>query len=246
VRKAAGLTQAELAKRLGIANPTLSKYERGHRVPDAGLLCRLAHVLGCDPGWLLTGHGRQQRPASLEVYGKLLEAPGQEPVYLTSRGLMPLKKLAALKGLTPQEFEHHWVQEAPGVFDTFVRVSIYPLAAAGQRKALCGPQPSGSVVLPLEMARPEVKVVRVLGKAMEPTILEGAVVGVDTRDKSLQSGRLYALWLEAEGAVLRRLFVEAKKVCLKADNPLFPPLHIDKEYLKEILLGRVAWVLQWV
>ncbi|MGB9892556.1 XRE family transcriptional regulator [Thermodesulfovibrio yellowstonii] len=50
-----GLTQEELARRLGIAYPTLSKYENGHRIPDANLLSHLAKELDCDPGWLLIG-----------------------------------------------------------------------------------------------------------------------------------------------------------------------------------------------
>ncbi len=55
VRVKAGLTQGELARRLGIAYPTLNKYERGHRTPDARLLSQIAKLLACDPGWLLTG-----------------------------------------------------------------------------------------------------------------------------------------------------------------------------------------------
>lgn len=54
-RKKAGLTQVNLAGKLGIAYPTLNKYERGHRIPDASLLNRMANVLGCSPGWLLSG-----------------------------------------------------------------------------------------------------------------------------------------------------------------------------------------------
>jgi SOS-response transcriptional repressor LexA len=53
----AGLSQGELAKRLGIAYPTLSKYEQGHRTPDSVLLGRIAKMLGCDPGWLLAIEG---------------------------------------------------------------------------------------------------------------------------------------------------------------------------------------------
>lgn len=56
-RKKAGLTQVNLARKLGIAYPTLNKYERGHRIPDASLLNRMANILGCSPGWLLSGEG---------------------------------------------------------------------------------------------------------------------------------------------------------------------------------------------
>ncbi|RJQ50079.1 MAG: XRE family transcriptional regulator [Nitrospiraceae bacterium] len=63
----AGLSQGELAGKLGIAYPTLSKYEQGHRTPDSILLGKIAAILGCDPGWLLADEGERQagypRPA---------------------------------------------------------------------------------------------------------------------------------------------------------------------------------------
>ncbi len=54
-RKAMKLTQEKLAKKLGIAYPTLNKYENGHRTPDAELLSMMSTILDCDPGWLLSG-----------------------------------------------------------------------------------------------------------------------------------------------------------------------------------------------
>lgn len=54
-RKGKKLTQEKLAKILGIAYPTLNKYENAHRTPTADLLAKTAAVLECDPGWLLSG-----------------------------------------------------------------------------------------------------------------------------------------------------------------------------------------------
>jgi len=54
-RNMANLTQEELAKRLNLSHPTLNKYEKGHRIPDAEFICRVAEILNCDPGFLLTG-----------------------------------------------------------------------------------------------------------------------------------------------------------------------------------------------
>lgn len=44
-----GITQEELAQRLGISYPTLSKYENEHRIPDAILLSHMAKELDCNP-----------------------------------------------------------------------------------------------------------------------------------------------------------------------------------------------------
>lgn len=47
-RKAARLSQGELASALGLHKQTLSNYERGTRVPDANVLARIAELTRCD------------------------------------------------------------------------------------------------------------------------------------------------------------------------------------------------------
>lgn len=52
LRTAAGMTQAELADRVGVAQAALSRYESGLREPDDGTLARLADALGVTPGFM--------------------------------------------------------------------------------------------------------------------------------------------------------------------------------------------------
>lgn len=54
-RKKVGLTQGQLAEKIGIAFQTLNKYEKGHRLPDAEILRQIAIITGVDAGWLLIG-----------------------------------------------------------------------------------------------------------------------------------------------------------------------------------------------
>ncbi len=75
VRVKAGLTQAELAKKLGITYPTVNKYERGHRIPDAALLSHMAKLFTCDPGWLLTGETALHVMASVPKAISVVQIP---------------------------------------------------------------------------------------------------------------------------------------------------------------------------
>lgn len=59
-RKSKGFTQKVLAQKLNISLPTMNHYETRKRVPSSDLLAKLAGVVGCDPGWLLTGEGAQR------------------------------------------------------------------------------------------------------------------------------------------------------------------------------------------
>jgi putative transcriptional regulator len=45
-REAAGLTQGELAERIGVSRKTINTVERGHYVPSTVLALRLSKALG--------------------------------------------------------------------------------------------------------------------------------------------------------------------------------------------------------
>ena len=59
-RKSRGFTQKNLAEILNISLPTMNHYETGKRVPGSDFLARLAKVVECNPGWLLSGEGEMQ------------------------------------------------------------------------------------------------------------------------------------------------------------------------------------------
>ena len=44
-RKTVGMTQAELAEKMGLDQPTIANYERGHRAINVTDLPRLAEIL---------------------------------------------------------------------------------------------------------------------------------------------------------------------------------------------------------
>ena len=55
LRKQRGLTQAELAERIGVTDKAVSRWERGKGFPDITLLPPLAQVLGTSVTELLAG-----------------------------------------------------------------------------------------------------------------------------------------------------------------------------------------------
>ncbi len=54
-RKQKGLTQAQLAEKLGITNRAVSKWETGNSVPDVSLMLDLCEILGISANELLCG-----------------------------------------------------------------------------------------------------------------------------------------------------------------------------------------------
>ena len=59
-RKSKGFTQKYLAEKMNISLPTMNHYETGKRIPGSDFLARLAKVVDCNPGWLLSGEGDMQ------------------------------------------------------------------------------------------------------------------------------------------------------------------------------------------
>ena len=52
-REAKGLSQAELGRMLGVAGPTVHRYESNDRRPDPDMLVRLAELFGVSVDYLL-------------------------------------------------------------------------------------------------------------------------------------------------------------------------------------------------
>ena len=63
-RKAVGLTQKELAARLGVTNKAVSKWETGGGLPDVGMLKQLCRILEISVDELLDGEQRGTRGGS--------------------------------------------------------------------------------------------------------------------------------------------------------------------------------------
>ncbi|APC08571.1 helix-turn-helix domain-containing protein [Neomoorella thermoacetica] len=97
LREEKGLTQIELAKKLSLANSTISQYEANKRTPDPPTLQRLADFFGVSIDYLL---GRTNTPV---IHNK---KPDEEATRLFAR----------LSGLTPEGREKvlrelEWIEE---------------------------------------------------------------------------------------------------------------------------------------
>lgn len=61
-REAAGMTQAQLAKRLGVKTNTVAMWEDDRNEPRANRLQMMAGLMNVSMGWLLSGIGEGARP----------------------------------------------------------------------------------------------------------------------------------------------------------------------------------------
>lgn len=65
MRARAGLTQRQLAERMGKPQSMIARWERGHDVPRLDSLVAIAHACGVELDLTLRGHVKQRQPSRL-------------------------------------------------------------------------------------------------------------------------------------------------------------------------------------
>lgn len=80
LRNDKGLLQQELAKKMCVTRSTVSRWESGHRLPDAVMISRLAEVLDVDANILLTAAQSNERPNVIMVDDRKIILTGGLPI----------------------------------------------------------------------------------------------------------------------------------------------------------------------
>lgn len=213
-------TQVELADVLDIRQSSISDAKRRNSVP-ADWYMKLFEKFGLNPDWLKQGMG---------------------PMYLrTEQGYQPQE---APSGGVAEEPVHYGEPSAKGVMAT-----VYNMAC-DYEDGMAPPalQAVGKLSLPLAFARPGVTVLRMDAPNMEPGIVRGAYLGVDTTATNPISGTVCALYSPHEGIVVKRIFLDGDegRYLLRSDAAGYPETSMTPAALSSHMLGRVVWVLQQI
>lgn len=101
LREKAGMTQAELAKRLYVSDKAVSKWENGKGYPDISLLESIAEVFGISVTELLAGKAVQNMNVSGNMFrskfyvcpvcGNIIHSMGEAAIHCHGVALMPLE-----------------------------------------------------------------------------------------------------------------------------------------------------------
>lgn len=195
-RKAAKMTQVDLAKRSGLNQSTISDLEVG-KSQGTTALASLAAALGVNALWLETGKGAMQASHVDEAASGLppgllfrVQAPDEEDDGYSE---IPMVKLRLSAGISGYEVEPE--RFAGGT----ARVPKDWLERTG-------------------FTRDHLIAVRVRGESMEPALYEDDLVVINTADTKPVDGQVYAVNYEGE-PVIKRLSRDAGRWWLMSDNP---------------------------
>jgi len=215
-RKYAGLTQGELAERVGIKQATVSELETG-KSGSSSFTASIAHACGVDPLWLETGSGEmlpKQRDSSSQERGA---APDNGPIALQSLRVQEASVISAYEITTVPLVS--WV--AAGSWCEAV-----DLFAAGDAEVWM-PCP--------ENIGPRGFALRVEGDSMtspypgKESYPHGTIVYVDP-DVAYKSGdAVIAKLPDSNEATFKLLVEDAGKTYLQPINPQYPMIVLDRE-----------------
>lgn len=82
----------------------------------------------------------------------------------------------------------------------------------------------------------------VLGDSMRPTLENGDLILVDTKDRGIQDGRIYLVAVNEE-LLVKRIFRAPTGILLRSDNKDFPEMPVlSADTSNCVVHGRVRWV----
>jgi phage repressor protein C with HTH and peptisase S24 domain len=120
-------------------------------------------------------------------------------------------------------------------------IPIFHMAGAGPPRLSSGAVVA-AVTLPEGFYRLGIVPVKIFGNSMEPVMLDGSIVGVDLHNREYISGKYYAVWLDDQGAVIKKLSSEPGKVFVESLNKNEHSFYINREAIEDhFILGRVIW-----
>ena len=182
-------------------------------------------------------------PATISRYFGGQRGKGLEPFlkFLEGAGMLKNKKSPVMHRLgayAPME---------PVAGNDLVEISIMGVAGAGPAQDDCRIEPMDSIIIMQKYMLPGLFAFKIKGDSMEPTLIDGAVVGVAPPDGDLQEGAVYLVMIPYFGLVAKRLyFGQEGKLILKSDNKAVEPVYINAAEYEGIIKGKVAWVWQYL
>lgn len=212
-RKKAGLTQKAVADAIGVSFGAVSQWEQGVTMPNGNNLLGLAKLYRVRPGWITTGKDGDD---NAEWAGSFDPWDSETPLGDDEVELPLFREVEMACGAGT-----YAVEENHGNVLRFAKSS---LRRAGVDAAAAG-------------------CAFVVGDSMEPVLPDGACVGIDTANKSVKDGDMFAI---DHGGLLRikRLYrVPGGGVRIKSINPDYPDETITPEEMRDCfrIIGRIFW-----
>lgn len=219
-----GMSQGMLAKKAGMAQPTIYRMTSG-KAQGSSKILDIARALGVRAEWLLDGEEpmrsqarehRKQSEITVKREWRKADSLDSHTFFSDDEVEVPFLKdieFACGKGYIGDE-------DYNGPRLRFSKATL--------RRADASTDGHGVVCFPAS------------GNSMEPVIPDGATVAVNTEDKKIVDGKLYAIDENGWKRIKLLYRTGPEKVSIRSYNSVeFPPE--DKSLREIVIIGRVFW-----
>lgn len=223
VRIERGMSQQDIADKAGVSQSTIMFLESG-RNQSSRKIVEIANVLGINSEWLVTGKGEKYSSVNATIQNN-----SKLPTEL--EGLIGMDPWDDSTPLHPHEVEIPYLKDIQlsagnGCFaiedysGLKLRFSRYTLKNKGV-------EPSNAVC------------VTATGDSMEPVIPSGCTVAVDTGNKEIRDGQIYAINNDGLLQIKILKWISGSIVSIESYNKSYEPF---RKNLNEFsVIGRVFW-----
>jgi len=242
-----GLTREEFGRIVSVHPQTIARWERDDTRPDSDVLHKICVHFDINPVWLLMGRGEMevgralvddkaepfQQSAELEEIRTHLQSLRRlfDQAPLTADILPSEIKIPSADPVDPDDFYKFPVVEA---FLNESRDSFVPVSEG----ISCVPFMKGWI--DQIKAHPKNLIfLFVHGDSMEPVIMDGDVIMIDTSQKRIFDGYIYALAVGISIVIKRLYFKPNGLVRVKSDNPEYEPYEAAPDDLR--IIGEVKF-----
>lgn len=227
VMQECGLSLTEIARITGVSTSAVAQWKEGpSKSIRTGAAARLAAATGFNTLWLSTGEGpRGAGPAAAKAEIAILHA--QPVLAWESPDDLVEGEFIFIPALDVRLSAGHGAEQLPEVFFDEAR----PIAFRAdwiRKKHL---RPKALVALLAQ------------GDSMEPRIQHGDSLVVDTSQREIVDGAVYALWYEGGERVKRLSRLPGGKLRISSDNKAYDPITLSADELEYVrIIGRVVHV----
>jgi len=221
LRRRKGLTQDQLADKIGVNRAMIGSYEEGRATPKLSALSTMAHYFGVTLDELVNTNVTmlaENEPAKTDVTGKNLRVL----TTLVDRGNQELITLVPVKASAG--YLNGYAD--PDYIETLPRFAL-PVPELSKEKTY--------------------RAFQIKGDSMEP-IPTGSYILCEylLNWNELKEGQCYVLLTRDEGVVYKRIYKsDEEKLLLKSDNPEYAPYEVPIETVSEVwkALGYLSFTL---
>ncbi|MDN3113981.1 S24 family peptidase [Enterococcus faecalis] len=224
LRKKFGLTQEDLANKLGFSKQTVSNWETGLKTPRMGAIQKIADLFNVSKSFIIEGIDESKNSSIEKIYNQL-ESPRQQKVYDFAENQLKEQKQEIKRENNPiTSLEQFRKKKEEGII--YGTTKWYGAVSAGTGEFLTD-ETCEEIELPIEQIPDEADFcLSVNGDSMEPIFHDNDYVFVK-RQSEIFSGNIGVVIVNGE-SFLKRIWFENNNIRLESFNKKYKDIIITE------------------